>query len=158
MLQIHGAQTNHFPLLVLSGSAPSTHIATHGSFQTLQTTTFLAPHTKLSLRAPTAVQLPQAIREAYRTAFWGRPGAAAVEINGDYVTYKLDAADLEGLIRPNGQLAVAPVPHGPKQEGDRQRVKQLAALLRAAKNPLIVVGKGAAYAQCETVLKDFVER
>ncbi|KAF8477407.1 thiamine pyrophosphate enzyme, N-terminal TPP binding domain-containing protein [Kalaharituber pfeilii] len=156
---IHGAQQNHFPLLALSGASSSTHLPTRGSFQTLQTTTFLAPHTKLALRAPTPSHLPQCIREAYRAAFWGRPGAAAVEINGDYVTYKLGKEELGLLVDKNGELAVTPVPEGPRPEGDKERVKDLAKLLmNGARKPLIVVGKGAAYSRCEDILHGFIER
>lgn len=159
LAQVHGSQQNHFPLLLLSGSHPSTHIPTRGSFQTLSATTFLAPHTKIALRAPTPSHLPQIIREAYRTAFWGRPGAAAVEINGDYVTYKLDKDELGSLVHKNGRLAVDPVGDGPRPEGDRERIKNLARILiNSAKRPLIVVGKGAAYSRCENILKTFIER
>ncbi|KAF8456550.1 thiamine pyrophosphate enzyme, N-terminal TPP binding domain-containing protein, partial [Terfezia claveryi] len=156
---VHGAQQNHFPLLLLSGSAPSSHLPTRGSFQTLSATAFLAPHTKLALRAPTPAHLPQVIREAYRSAFWGRPGAAAVEINGDYVTHALTPTELHTLLYENGALAVHPVPSPPQPSGSRERVRALAHLLmHTSQRPLIVVGKGAAYSRCEDILNYFISR
>ncbi|KAF8419435.1 thiamine pyrophosphate enzyme, N-terminal TPP binding domain-containing protein [Tirmania nivea] len=156
---VHGAQQNHFPLLVLCGAPPSTHLPTRGSFQTLSAAAFLAPHTKLALRAPAPRYLPQAIREAYRAAFWGRPGAAAVEISGDYVTHALAPSELRPLLHADGSLAVQPVPAPPQPEGSRERIRALAQLLmHPSRRPLIVVGKGAAYSRCEDALARFISR
>ena len=121
--------------------------------------TFLTPHTKLAIQAPSPTQLPHAIREAYRVAFWGRPGATAVVISGDFVKYKFDRHELDDLVHPRGNLAVKAVGPAPKPAGDRDRVKHLAKLLmNGARKPLLVVGKGAAYSRCEEMVRIFVKR
>lgn len=82
-----------------------------------------------------------------------------MEINGDYVTYRFDKDELGSLVHNEGGLAVDAVGDGPRPEGDRERVRNIARLLiNSAKRPLIVVGKGAAYSRCEDDLKAFIER
>lgn len=82
-----------------------------------------------------------------------------MEINGDYVNYRLSEGDLGSMVHEDGRLAISPVPDSPVAEGDRKRVKNLAAILASsAKRPLLVVGKGAAYSRCEDILSTFVSR
>jgi 2-hydroxyacyl-CoA lyase 1 len=135
-----------FPLLLLAGSAPTTDLATKGAFQQLDQVALLAPHTKLALRPPTLSQLPAALRDAYRTAFYGRPGATYVDLPADYIQAVYSAA-------PN----IAAIPPPPSQLGDPARIAAIAAALRAAKAPLIIIGKGAAYSRAEHVLREFVD-
>ena len=82
-----------------------------------------------------------------------------MEINGDYVTYKLSEGDLGSMVHEDGRLAISPVHDSPIAEGDRRRVKYLANILaNFAKRPLLIIGKGAAYSRCEDVLNAFVSR
>lgn len=82
-----------------------------------------------------------------------------MEINGDYVTYKLSEGDLGSMVHEDGRLAISPVSDSPTAEGDRKRVRNLASMLaNSAKRPLLVIGKGAAYSRCEGALSSFVSR
>ena len=50
------------------------------------------------------------------------------------------------------------VPYPPKIGGDEGRLAQIAHLLRNAKAPLIVIGKGAAYARAESWINALIEK
>jgi 2-hydroxyacyl-CoA lyase 1 len=135
-----------FPLLLLAGAGPTTDLATKGAFQQLDQVALLAPQTKLSLRPPTLSQLPAALRDAYRTAFYGRPGATYVELPADYIQAAYSAL-------PN----ITAIPPPPAQLADPARIAHIATALRTAKAPLIIIGKGAAYSRAEHVLREFVD-
>lgn len=138
-----------FPILLLAGAAPTSDSATKGSFQQLDQVALLAPHTKLSIRPATLDQLPSTIRDAYRAAFYGRPGATYVDLPADYI---------QARFTPTAASTIAAVEAPPKSLADPQRIRAIAAALKAAKSPLIIIGKGAAYSRAETEIRDFVER
>ncbi|KAL7273416.1 hypothetical protein RUND412_003732 [Rhizina undulata] len=137
-----------FPLLLLAGSAETTASPTKGAFQQLDAVSLLAPHIKLAIRPPTLESLPEAIRDAYLAAFYGRPGVGYVDLPADFIQGTPSSA----LVK------ISPVEAAPKIFGDEERVKRLAAVLKEAKRPLIIVGKGAAYARAEREIREFIER
>jgi 2-hydroxyacyl-CoA lyase 1 len=134
-----------FPLLLLAGSSETTAGPTRGAFQQLDAIALLAPHTKLAVRPPSLEQLPESIRDAYRAAFWGRPGVGFVDLPADFI---------QGA--PREVVTITPVEEQPKISGSSARIRALADALRGAKKPLIVIGKGAAYARAEDVLHSFI--
>lgn len=135
-----------FPMLLLAGSSETSAGPTKGAFQQLDAVAVLTPHTKLAIRPPSLEQIPESIRDAYRTAFWGRPGVGFVDLPADYI---------QGT--PKTVVRIAPVDHQPKISGSMARIQDLANALKRAKRPLIVVGKGAAYARAEDVLHGFID-
>lgn len=134
-----------YPMLLLAGSAESTAGPARGAFQQLDAVALLSPHTKLAVRAPTLERLPEAIRDAYRAAFYDRPGVGFVDLPADYIQGK-----------PKRVVAIATVDAQSKVFGEEARVRGLAHALKAAKKPLVIIGKGAAYARAEGVLRDFI--
>jgi len=136
-----------FPLLLLAGAAPTGDSATKGSFQQLDQVALLAPHTKLALRPPSLEQLPAAIRDAYRAAFYGRPGATYVDLPANYIQSPI----------PSSPSRISAVEPPPKILADPQRIRAIADALRASKSPLVIIGKGAAYARAEADVRGFVD-
>ncbi|KAF2460165.1 hypothetical protein BDY21DRAFT_408426 [Lineolata rhizophorae] len=134
--QIGNSSANAFPLLALAG-ASETHLATKGAFQELDAVSLLTPHTKLALRPASLALVPRSIATAYRHAWYGRPGPSFVDLPADLIQAAAPAAAVDFGAR------VAPPP---RPAGDPARVAAVAALLRGASAPLIVVGKGAAAA------------
>ncbi|KAF8541168.1 thiamine pyrophosphate enzyme, N-terminal TPP binding domain-containing protein [Trichophaea hybrida] len=136
-----------FPLLVLAGAAPTSDSATKGSFQQLDQVALLAPHTKLSLRPPTLEQLPASIRDAYRAAFYGKPGATYVDLPADYIQSPL----------PASAPSITAIEPPPQVLGDPNRIRTIATALKSANSPLVIVGKGAAYARAEGKVREFID-
>ncbi|OAX80413.1 hypothetical protein ACJ72_05256 [Emergomyces africanus] len=151
MAGIGNAAVNTFPLLVLAGSAES-HIITKGGFQEMDAISLLTPHTKLSVRPPSPESVNSAIRNAYRTCWYGRPGPTFIDLPADLIQGKT----APGFILPPPEHTLVPSP--PKPSGDPAVVSKVAQLLRSARAPLVVVGKGSAYARAEFSIREFVER
>ncbi len=53
---------------------------------------------------------------------------------------------------------MAPVPNAPKGGVEEAKLFKIAQLIKAAKAPLIVIGKGAAYARAEGVIRELVDK
>lgn len=144
MAGIGNSAANTWPMLLLAGSS-ETHLVTKGAFQELDAISLLTPHTKLAVR--TALDsIPQSITNAYRTSWYGRGGTGFVDLPAD-------------VIQGEGEspASTAPVPRPARAAGDPERIMQVAKLIKAAKAPLVVVGKGAAYAKAEGILREFID-
>lgn len=144
---VGNATVNCFPLLLLAGSS-ETHLTYKGAFQELDQVSYLAPHTKLAARPSSLETLPALLEKAYRTSYFGRPGATYVDLPADYI---------QGSAIASQVVKVSPPGLAPRTGADPARIAQTVALLRDAKSPLLIIGKGAAYARAEEAIRAFQE-
>jgi len=144
MAGIGNSSANAFPLLILAGSS-ETHLVTKGSFQELDAISLLTPHTKISLRA-TLDSIPRSVATAYRTSWYGRGGVGFVDLPADVIQGEGE----------EDELKVVPPP--PRAAADPNTIHTISQLLKSARAPLIIVGKGAAYAQAESQIRQLVEQ
>ncbi|ORY09074.1 thiamine pyrophosphate enzyme, N-terminal TPP binding domain-domain-containing protein [Clohesyomyces aquaticus] len=144
MAGIGNSSINAFPMLLLAGSC-ETHLVTKGAFQELDAISLLTPHVKVAVR-PSLDSIPQSITHAYRNAWYGRPGTGFVDLPADVIQGK-----------PEDAAETRIVPAAPRAGIDPERLAQVGTLIRSAKAPLVVVGKGAAYARSESVIRKLVE-
>jgi 2-hydroxyacyl-CoA lyase 1 len=144
MAGIGNSSANAFPMLLLAGSS-ETHLVTKGAFQELDAISLLAPHTKIAIRS-TLDSIVPSITNAYRTSWYGRPGTGFVDLPAD-------------VIQGEGEYSPAQVvPTAPKLAADPERIKTVTQLLKSAKAPLIILGKGAAYAQAESLIRQLIDQ
>jgi len=111
----------------------------------------LTPHTKIAVRPSSFATLPSIIANAYRTSFYGHPGTGFVDLPADIINEPVsgdDAADLE---------ATPKVCIPPKGGADSARVQRIVALIKSAKAPLVLIGKGAAYARAEIPIRSLID-
>uniref|UniRef100_A0AAX7T481 2-hydroxyacyl-CoA lyase n=1 Tax=Astatotilapia calliptera TaxID=8154 RepID=A0AAX7T481_ASTCA len=87
----------------------------------------------------------QEFPQAVRTSIYGRPGACYVDIAGDMVNAKVERSKVSCCPPPPVSLA------------DQGSVTEAISVLKAAKTPLVIIGKGAAYGRAETVLRELIE-
>ncbi|SMR52779.1 unnamed protein product [Zymoseptoria tritici ST99CH_1E4] len=140
------ANANSWPLLVLAGSS-ETHNAGRGAFQEVDAITLLSPIAKLAVRPPSPELIPTFIKDAYRAAWFGRPGVAFVDLPANLILGHHDV--------PRNQLpALTEVPLSMAPEA---KIRDIVNALKSAQAPLIVIGKGAAYARSEAQLRRLVE-
>lgn len=132
---------------MLSG-ATETHNAGKAAFQDVDAISLLTPHSKLAIRPPSAAVIPKFIKDAYRAAVFGRPGPAFVDLPANLILGKYDIGEQRLLPFTEVPLSV-PLP---------SKLHQVAEALKKAKAPLIVLGKGAAYARAEKPIRALVER
>ncbi|KAL9101306.1 MAG: hypothetical protein Q9163_003418 [Psora crenata] len=144
MAGIGNSSANAFPMLLLAGSC-ETHLVTQGAFQELDAISLLTPHTKGAIRA-TRDSIPYALTHAYRMSCYGRAGTAFVDLPADVIQG-------EGEEQPT---CLVPAP--PRAGADPERVARIADIFKTASAPLIVVGKGAAYARAENAIRALVEQ
>ena len=71
----------------------------------------------------------------------------------------LPADLIKGALSDTEEIAEAtPVPDAPKGGVDETKLFKLAQLIKSAKAPLVVIGKGAAYARAEMVIRQFIQQ
>ncbi|KAF4635426.1 hypothetical protein G7Y89_g2672 [Cudoniella acicularis] len=144
MAGIGNSSGNAFPLLLLAGSS-ETHLVTKGAFQEMDAVSLLTPHTKIAIRSGLD-SIPQSLTTAYRTSWYGRGGPSFVDLPAD-------------IIQGEGEETTAYiVPSPPKAGSDPEKIKLVIQLLKSAKAPLVIVGKGAAYAQAESVIRRLINQ
>ena len=149
LLQVGNSNANGWPLLLLAGSS-ETHLVSKGAFQELDAISLLTPHTKLALRPSSLDSIPNVIENAYRTSLYGRPGIGFVDLPADMIKGAMDEEEGAAI-----SSKVSSVPRGGADEGLLFKVAQT---IKSAKAPLIVIGKGAAYARAETLIRDLVDK
>ncbi|SLM40634.1 2-hydroxyphytanoyl-lyase [Lasallia pustulata] len=151
MAGIGNSHANAFPLLLLAGSSES-HLTARGAFQELDAISLLTPHTNLALRPSSLAFIPSTFQTAYRSAWYGRPGTGFVDLPADII---------QGVIEPEEEedmQAASRVPDVPKGGAEEGRLFKISQLLKSAKAPLIVIGKGAAYARAENEIRALVSQ
>ncbi|KAI9848956.1 MAG: hypothetical protein M1837_005845 [Sclerophora amabilis] len=149
MAGIGNSSVNAFPLLLLAGSS-ETHLVSKGAFQELDAISLLRPHTKLAIRPPSLDSIPKTVESAYRSSWYGRAGTGFVDFPADII---------QGEISSQSDVVFAEsVAHPPRGGAGDEKISQVAQLLKAAKAPLLVIGKGAAYARAEEDLRTFIDR
>jgi 2-hydroxyacyl-CoA lyase 1 len=143
------AQVNCWPLLLIGGSS-DTYQEGMGAFQELDQVTLCRPNTKYSTRPPSISQIPNVLDRAIRTSMYGRPGPVYIDLPADYIQGSVTLEILNSLPERS--------PDPPKSLADPNKINIAVELIVNAKNPLIIVGKGAAYSRAENELKDFIEK
>jgi 2-hydroxyacyl-CoA lyase 1 len=132
---IHTAQANCWPLLVIGGCTAS-DLRGMGEFQELDGAALFASISKFSARVPSLAELPEMLAQACATAISGRPGPVYLDVPGDV----LQAAADDGVL-------MAPVPDCCPPLPDPAAVRRAAAMLKAAKRPLMIIGKGLRWSE-----------
>ncbi|KAG2208466.1 hypothetical protein INT47_010162 [Mucor saturninus] len=145
------SKINCWPLVLLSGSCDTDQVD-KGAFQELDQVEACRQYCKYAARPSSVEQIPFVIEKALRTAFYGRPGATYVDLPADFIQYPIrNKQVLESIQVPK-------VANPPKSMADQSNINQAVELLKNAKNPLIVIGKGAAYARAEKEIGQLVEK
>lgn len=141
---VGNASANNFPMLLLAGSC-ETRLVGHGAFQELDAISLLSPHVKIASR-PSLNEISRSIADAYRTSFYGRGGTGFIDLPADVI---------QGSTEPQ---SVKPVLMPPRSAADQREIDHVAQMIRAAQAPLVVIGKGAAYAQAEESIRQLIDQ
>ncbi|EOF9299194.1 acetolactate synthase large subunit [Enterobacter bugandensis] len=141
---IADARLDSIPLICITGQVPSSMIGTD-AFQEVDTYGISIPITKHNYLVRDIRELPQVINDAFRIAQSGRPGPVWIDIPKDVQT-----AEIEIDILPEpGERAPAP-------EFSAESVRDAAAMINAAKRPVLYLGGGAINAADE--IRQFAEK
>lgn len=141
------ANMNCWPVIVIGGSSDQNQ-ETAGAFQEFPQVEACRIYSKFSARPSSLEVIPSVVEKAVRTSMYGRPGACYVDIAGDMVNAKVDRSKIR---------VVSCCPDPPVSLADHSAVAEAISVLKTAKRPLVIIGKGAAYSRAETGLREFVE-
>ena len=146
------ATTNCFPMILISGSSEREIVdLQQGDYEEMDQLNAAKPFAKAAYRINKAEDIGIGVARAIRTAVSGRPGGVYLDLPAQLLSQTLDAArGKKSLVR-----VVDPVP---RQIPAPDSVKRALDLLIGAKRPLILLGKGAAYAQADADIRAFVEK
>ena len=141
---IADARLDSIPLICITGQVPSSMIGTD-AFQEVDTYGISIPITKHNYLVRDITELPQVISDAFRIAQSGRPGPVWIDIPKDVQTAEIE---IDVLPEP-GERAPAP-------EFSAESVRDAAAMINAAKRPVLYLGGGAINAADE--IREFAEK
>jgi oxalyl-CoA decarboxylase len=146
------ATVNGFPMIQISGSSNRNIIdLQQGDYEGLDQMNVAKPFCKAAYRINRPQDIAVGMARAIRTALSGRPGGVYLDITTDMLSTTMDAAEAQASL-------FIPVDPAPVQIPSSTSVNRALKLLSSAKKPLIILGKGAAYAQADETIKEFIEK
>jgi oxalyl-CoA decarboxylase len=151
MVALANATTNCFPMILISGSSDRAIIdLSQGDYEELDQMNAAKPFAKAAFRVNRPQDIGIGIARAIHAAVSGRPGGVYLD---------LTAVSLSGVLAAElGKTSlVHVVDPAPRQIPAPDSVVRALDLLASAQNPLIILGKGAAYAQADAEIKTFIE-
>ena len=146
------ATTNCFPMILISGSSEREIVdLQQGDYEEMDQLAIAKPLCKAAFRVLHAQDIGIAVARAIRAAVSGRPGGVYLDLPAKLFAQVMDAAE--------GQKSlIKVVDPAPKQIPAKDAVLRALDVLKTAKRPLVILGKGAAYAQEDKIVRNFVEK
>jgi oxalyl-CoA decarboxylase len=146
------ATTNCFPMILISGSSEREIVdLQQGDYEEMDQLAIAKPLCKAAFRVLHAEDIGVGIARAIRSAVSGRPGGVYLDLPAKLFSQTMTAeAGKKSLIKV--------VDAAPRQLPAPDSVQRALDLLKSAKRPLILLGKGAAYAQADADIRALVEK
>ena len=146
------ATTNCFPMILISGSSEREIVdLQQGDYEEMDQLNAARPYAKAAYRVLHAEDIGIGVARAIRAAVSGRPGGVYLDLPAKLLAQTLDAErGRKSLVRV--------VDPAPRQIPAPEAVARALGVLKSAKRPLILLGKGAAYAQADAAVRALVEK
>jgi oxalyl-CoA decarboxylase len=146
------ATTNCFPMILISGSSEREIVdLQQGDYEEMDQLAIAKPLCKAAYRVLHAKDIGIGIARAIRAAVSGRPGGVYLDLPAKLLGQAIDAAEGEKSL-------VKVIDAAPRQIPAPESISRALEVLKGAKRPLIILGKGAAYAQADAAIKAFVDK
>jgi oxalyl-CoA decarboxylase len=149
LVALANATMNCFPMVQISGSSER-HLVDlqRGDYEEMDQLAAARQFAKAAYRVDRAEDIGRGVARAIRTAVSGRPGGVYLDI---------PAAVLGEVIDPGKVPLWRVVDPAPRQLPEPEAAERAIELLASAQRPLVVLGKGAAYAQADEQIREFIE-
>src|ERR1700733_317222 len=146
------ATTNCFPMILISGSSEREVVdLQQGDYEEMDQLAIARPLCKAAYRVLHAADIGIGVARAIRAAVSGRPGGVYLDLPAKLFGQVMEAeAGRRSLVKV--------IDPAPAQIPAPSAVERALDVLRGAKRPLIILGKGAAYAQADSDIRALVER
>jgi len=146
------ATTNCFPMILISGSSEREIVdLQQGDYEEMDQLAIAKPLCKAAYRVLHAADIGIGIARAIRAAVSGRPGGVYLDLPAKLFSQVMDA-------QAGAKSLVKVIDPAPAQIPAPAAVKRALDVLKSAKRPLIILGKGAAYAQADDAIRALVEK
>ncbi len=139
------ANMDHAPLVAISGQSTTTRMHKE-SHQYLDLVNLFRPISKFSTEVIEAATIPEVVRKAFKQAEAEKPGVSFIDLPENVAKMEVDGKGPLAIHRPARPLAPA------------EKIQQAAAILSAAKYPLIMAGNGVIRAGAVEPLVRFAEK
>jgi oxalyl-CoA decarboxylase len=145
------ATTNCFPMILISGSSEREIVdLQQGDYEEMDQLAIAKPLCKAAFRVLHAQDIGIGLARAIRAAVSGRPGGVYLDLPAKLFGQVMNAqAGQKSLVKV--------IDAAPAQLPAPDSIKRALDVLKSAKKPLIILGKGAAYAQADDAVKALVE-
>src|SRR3954465_7891231 len=152
LVALANATTNCFPMILISGSSEREIVdLQQGDYEEMDQLAIAKPLCKAAFRVLHAADIGIGLARAIRAAVSGRPGGVYLDLPAKLFGQVMDAeAGKKSLVKV--------IDAAPAQIPAPAAVRRALDVLKGAKRPLIILGKGAAYAQADEEIKNFVEK
>ncbi|WP_350333143.1 oxalyl-CoA decarboxylase [Coralliovum pocilloporae] len=146
------ATTNCWPMILISGSSEREIVDLQkGDYEEMDQLAIAKPLCKAAYRVLHAEDIGIGMARAIRAALSGRPGGVYLDLPasllGQVMTAEEGAKSLIEVVDP-----------APAQVPGADAIDRALDVLKQAERPLIILGKGAAYAQADEAIRAFVEK
>jgi oxalyl-CoA decarboxylase len=146
------ATTNCFPMILISGSSEREIVdLQQGDYEEMDQLAIAKPLCKAAYRVLHAEDIGVGIARAIRSAVSGRPGGVYLDLPAKLFAQVMDAEKGQHTL-------IKVVDPAPRQIPAPDAVQRAVDLLKTAKRPLIILGKGASYARADDEIRTLVER
>ncbi|MEC5325810.1 oxalyl-CoA decarboxylase [Aurantimonas sp. A3-2-R12] len=145
------ATTNCWPMIQISGSSEREIVdLQQGDYEEMDQLAIAKPLCKAAYRILHAEDIGIGIARAIRAAVSGRPGGVYLDLPAKLFGQVMDAA-------AGAKSLVKVIDPAPKQLPAPDAVARALEVIKGAKKPLIILGKGASYAQADDEIRALVE-
>jgi oxalyl-CoA decarboxylase len=151
MVALANATTNCFPMIMISGSSDRAIVdLEQGDYEEMDQLNAARPYAKAAYRVNRPQDIGIGVARAIRAALSGRPGGVYLDLTAEVLGAALDSATAKKSL-------VEVVDPAPPQPPAPQSVARALELLANARRPLVILGKGAAYARADQEIRSFIE-
>ena len=152
MVALANATTNCFPMILISGSSDRAIVdLEQGDYEELDQMNAAKPFAKAAFRVNKPEDIGVGVARAIHAAVSGRPGGVYLDLTAVTLSATLDLDTASKSLVKVADPAPAQIPAP-------ESIKLALDLLASAQRPLIILGKGAAYAQADADIRSFVEK
>src|SRR5882724_2239259 len=146
------ATTNCFPMILISGSSEREVVdLQQGDYEEMDQLAIAKPLCKAAFRVLHAADIGIGVARAIRAAVSGRPGGVYLDLPAKLFGQVMNAdAGRRSLVKV--------IDAAPAQIPAPASIKRALDTLKSARRPLIILGKGAAYAQADDAIRALVEK
>src|SRR6266498_2243903 len=146
------ATTNCFPMILISGSSEREIVdLQQGDYEEMDQLAIARPLCKAAYRVLRAEDIGVGVARAIRAAVSGRPGGVYLDLPATILPQVMAA-------EAGAQSLVKVIDAAPRQLPAPEAIARALEVLKKAQRPLIILGKGAAYAQADDDIQALVEK